>query len=88
MGSHDAGPHRPVAGSDLFAEIARGDLFVHHPYESFATSFEAFVRAASTDPDVTAIKTTVYRTSGDSPLVAGARRRGRGRASRASASSS
>jgi polyphosphate kinase len=55
--------------ADLFAEIARSDIFVHHPYEAFATSFESFVTRASTDPSVTAIKTTVYRTSGDSPLV-------------------
>jgi polyphosphate kinase len=59
----------PTAGADLFAEIRRTDLFVHHPYESFATSFEAFVKRAAKDPNVTAIKTTVYRTSGDSPLV-------------------
>ena len=54
---------------DLFAEIRRGDFLVHQPYESFAGSFEAFVRAASRDPDVIAMKTAVYRTSGDSPLV-------------------
>jgi polyphosphate kinase len=55
--------------ADLFAEIRRSDLLVHQPYESFTTSFEAFVRAAARDPDVIAIKTAVYRTSGDSPLV-------------------
>ena len=54
---------------DLFAEIRRGDFLVHQPYESFAASFEAFVRAAARDPDVIALKTAVYRTSGDSPLV-------------------
>ncbi|MBA2383838.1 MAG: polyphosphate kinase 1 [Actinobacteria bacterium] len=54
---------------DLFAEIRRGDLLVHQPYESFVGSFEAFVRAAARDPDVIAMKTAVYRTSGDSPLV-------------------
>ena len=54
---------------DLFAEIRRGDFLVHQPYESFAGSFEAFVRAAARDPDVIAMKTAVYRTSGDSPLV-------------------
>src|ERR671919_2781546 len=53
----------------LFAEIGRADLFVHQPYESFRTSFERFVRAAAADPDVIAMKTAVYRTSGDSPLV-------------------
>ena len=55
--------------ADLFAEIKRADILVHQPYESFATSFEAFVHAASRDPDVIAMKTAVYRTSGDSPLV-------------------
>ena len=55
--------------SEVFDEIRRGDMLVHQPYESFATSFEAFVRAAANDPDVIAIKTAVYRTSGDSPLV-------------------
>ena len=54
---------------DLFDEIRRGDFLVHQPYESFAGSFEAFVRAAARDPDVIAMKTAVYRTSGDSPLV-------------------
>jgi len=54
---------------DLFAEIRRNDFLVHQPYESFAASFEAFVRAAARDPDVIAMKTAVYRTSGDSPLV-------------------
>ncbi|MDX6440096.1 MAG: polyphosphate kinase [Gaiellaceae bacterium] len=54
---------------ELFAEIRRGDFLVHQPYESFAASFEAFVQAAARDPDVIAMKTAVYRTSGDSPLV-------------------
>ena len=56
-------PHR------VFDEIKRGDLFVHHPYDSFRASFEAFAEAAALDPDTIAIKTTVYRTSDDSALV-------------------
>jgi polyphosphate kinase len=58
-----------VVGEDVFAEIRRGDVLVHHPYNSFASSFEGFVKAAAGDPDVVAIKTTVYRTDEDSPLV-------------------
>jgi polyphosphate kinase len=54
---------------DVFGEIARGDVLVHHPYDSFVTTFEAFVRASARDPKVIALKTTVYRTSDDSPLV-------------------
>jgi polyphosphate kinase len=59
----------PSTDSELFDEIRRGDVLVHLPYESFATSVEAFVTAAARDADVIAIKTTVYRTSDESPLV-------------------
>jgi polyphosphate kinase len=55
--------------ADLFGEIRRSDVLVHLPYESFATSVEAFVKAAADDPSVIGLKTTVYRTSDDSPLV-------------------
>jgi polyphosphate kinase len=54
---------------NVFHEIARSDVFVHHPYESFATSFEQFISTASTDEAVRALKTTVYRTSDESPIV-------------------
>jgi polyphosphate kinase len=61
---------RVATPGDVFAEIEQADILVHTPYESFSASFEAFVLAAASDPDVIAIKTTVYRTSDDSTLVA------------------
>jgi polyphosphate kinase len=71
-------PWNPVAAgafsthdgkADVFAAMRAGDLLVHHPYDSFAASVERFVEQAVDDPDVLAIKMTVYRTSDDSALV-------------------
>ena len=55
--------------ADVFAAMRAGDLLLHHPYDSFATSVERLVQQAVADPDVLAIKLTVYRTSDDSQLV-------------------
>jgi polyphosphate kinase len=54
---------------DLFAHLDRRDVLVHHPYDSFATSVEELIVQASADPAVLAVKITLYRTSGDSPIV-------------------
>ncbi len=56
-------------GEGFFSEIRRGDVLVHHPYDSFVTTFERFVREAARDQAVIGLKTTVYRTSDDSPVV-------------------
>ncbi|MBA2628156.1 MAG: polyphosphate kinase 1 [Gemmatimonadales bacterium] len=66
---HPAVPPRLASGRNIFEVIREGDICVHHPFDSFGKSVECFIETAAADPDVVAIKLTLYRTGGDSSIA-------------------